>query len=118
MMPTQNGEPRVWFEFSGDELAAFFGRRALWYEGRMKSLTDLEAKMPKVDNPDDVPEEAKQFYSNKTVVQAQNDIKSNIRAAEKSARRFRLLEAHIKRSVVFKLTEDDITQFELVAAME
>lgn len=105
----------VWFEFKGSELKEHFGKRAVWYEGRAKYLRDLAAKMPKVANVDELPEEAQQFYTGSTMAQAEKSIEEQAKQAERHARRFRVLEGHINLEVTFKLSENDIDRYELTS---
>jgi hypothetical protein len=107
----------VWFDFRGEDLKGYFGKRAAWYEGRAVYLKDLAAKMPKSANLDDVPEEAQQFYTGSTMQAAEKTIGEQAKGAERHARRFRLLEKHVNVNNTFKLTENDIDRLELTSCL-
>jgi hypothetical protein len=115
LVDRSNDEARVWFDFTGNELRAYFDKRAVWYEGRATYLKDLAAKMPKSQQIEAVPEEAQQFYTGQTMAVAEKNIEEQAKQAERHGRRFRLLGRHVNPTVTFKLTENDIDRFELTS---
>ena len=110
-------EPRFWLNFTGKQLKEYFGKRALWYEGRALYLKEVSAKMPKPIQIDAVPEEAQQFYTGSTMAAAEKNVDDQAKQAERHARRFRLLEKHVDEQEVFALTENDVDRLELTNCM-
>lgn len=109
--------PRIWFDFKGEDLKMYFGKRATWYEGRAAYLKELSAKMPKTVESEAVPEEMQQFYTGSTMAAAEKNIDEQAKQAERHARRFRLLERHVNVGLTFKLTENDIDRLELTSCL-